>query len=116
MLLPGEQKMCDGVINCQDDWSCLNLKAKAMDAILPAVYRRDLPTPHPPAPPYHLYQTVLYKMPVEKITRRIKPMRSFGWQILDSGKESTQGRDSLDPGLCAWAQILFCHSATGIEN
>lgn len=45
MLLPGEQKMRDGVINCEDDWSCLNLKAKAMDAILPAVYRRDLPTP-----------------------------------------------------------------------
>lgn len=50
MLLPGEQKMRDGVINCEDDWSCLNLKAKAMDAILPAVYRRDLPTP---TLPYH---------------------------------------------------------------
>lgn len=115
MLFPGELKMRDGVINCQDDWSSLNLKAKATDAILPAVCRRGPPLP-PPPPPYHLYQTVPSKMPVEKITRRIKPMCSFGWQRMDTGRETTQGCDSLDPGLYAWAQILFCHSAIGIEN
>lgn len=45
MLFPGELKMRDGVINCQDDWSSLNLKASHGCYTSGSVQERTTPTP-----------------------------------------------------------------------